>query len=120
MRGLERVHVVERQLEPRDHEQAVRPPRARGLALDVREVVVEAHLVDGPAAGARSRRVVCPDHVVGDAEHVESVAPVQVDELGDVERAVAPARVGVQLAEEGPRVLRMPPWWSARALGAWE
>jgi hypothetical protein len=38
--------------------------------------------------------------VVGDAQDVESAASMEIDELGDREHAVAPARVGVELAEE--------------------
>jgi hypothetical protein len=38
--------------------------------------------------------------VIGDAEHVEGVTPVEVDELPERERAVAPRRMRVELAEQ--------------------
>ena len=41
--------------------------------------------------------------MVGDAQDVEAAPPVQVDELGDGEGAVAPACVRVELAEERAR-----------------
>ena len=40
-------------------------------------------------------RIVRAHDMVGDAEHVEAAAAVEVDELGDGELAIAPARVGM-------------------------
>ena len=91
--------VVERQLEAGDHEQVVGIPGAFRLGLDRGEVVVvvaRMDVVDGGAAG---------DRVIGHAEHVEAGVAVDVDQLGKRERAVAPGRVRVQLAEQRMTVM---------------
>ena len=99
VRRLERVGVVERQLEAGDHEHAVRSPRACRLALDVREVLVPGCLLDRPAGEALSAPgVVVTYHVIRDAEDVEAAASVQIDELGDGQDTVAPAGMRVKLA----------------------
>jgi hypothetical protein len=58
--------------------------------------------------------------VVGDAEDVETVPPVQVYELCERERTVAPRRVRVQLAEKRLDLLvnlpRLCPWRAMRGL----
>ena len=90
--GVVGVAVVESELDAGHQEQAVllsRPPR---LPVDRIEIALVCRLrqVRG------SRR----EHVVGDAEHVEAVAAVDIDELGQRERAVAPRRVRVELTEK--------------------
>src|SRR6185436_15500952 len=45
-------------------------------------------------------RIVGAHDVIRDAEDVEPAAPVEVDELGDGQFAVAPPRVRVELAEQ--------------------
>jgi hypothetical protein len=45
-------------------------------------------------------RAVTAQQVVGDAEDVEALPPVEVDELRHRQEPVAPGRVGVELAEE--------------------
>ena len=101
VRGEERVEVVVGQLEPGQEQQVVLPAGALGLRLDLCEVV---GVVRGMDASERcvvgQPRIVAAVDVVGDAEDVEAVASVQVDELGQRERAVAPPRVGVELAEQ--------------------
>ena len=101
MRPEQRVGVVVRQLETRQDEHVVLHACARGLDLDGREVgvVVAGMDVRVPRAGARER-IVGPHGVIGDAEHVEAGVAVGVDELADRLRAVAPGRVGVQLAQQ--------------------
>jgi hypothetical protein len=44
--------------------------------------------------------VAAADRVVGDAEDVESAVAVEVDHLLERQAAVAPVRVGMELAEE--------------------
>ena len=94
--------VVERQLEARDDEHSVRPPGARCLAFDLGEVAGPRLLAHGAEQQPFlfAPRIVGPHHVVGDAEHVEPVTSVEIDELGDGQLAVAPARMRVQLAEQ--------------------
>ena len=46
-----------------DHQQAVRPPRARRLQLDVPEVRVKTVGVNGPAPDARAGRIARPDRL---------------------------------------------------------
>lgn len=46
--------------------------------------------------------IVAPQQVVGHAENVEAVHSVQVDELGECERSVAPRGVRVKLAKQHP------------------
>ena len=53
-----------------------------------------------PSPSSALPGIVATHDVVGHAQHVEAVPPVQVDELGHRQRAVAPARVGVELAEQ--------------------
>ena len=89
------VHVRVGQLEPRDHQHPVVAPRPLGHLVDGLEVRGVAALVDrvgGRIGGA--------DHMVGDAEHVESPRAVEVDHLVEAELAVAPGGVGVQLTQE--------------------
>ena len=94
--------VVEGELEAGDDEHPVRSPGARGLALDLGEVERERHLVDRAEAEPflHAPGIVRAHDVVGDAEDVEAGSSVEIDELGDGELAVAPARVGVELAEQ--------------------
>jgi hypothetical protein len=47
-------------------------------------------------------RVIAPERVVGHAEDVEARSTVEIDELPQRERSVAPGRVGVELAQESP------------------
>jgi hypothetical protein len=70
-------------------ERRARAPRR--LSADRREVGGVALLRDHLAAG---------NHVVGDAEDVEAATAVQVDDLLKRQVAVAPCRVGVELAEK--------------------
>ena len=96
------------ELEAGDDKHPVGAPRALGLALDLGEVQRETHLVDRAEASPSSRATGRGAHdVVGDAEDVEAAAAMKVDELGDSELAVAPAGVGVELAEQGTEVLRI-------------
>jgi hypothetical protein len=78
------------QLEAGQDEQVVEPPRPLALGVDLTEVRVEVGRLD----------VVVQHRVIGDREHVEAVASVEVAELAHAERPVAPGRVCMQLAEE--------------------
>jgi hypothetical protein len=48
-------------------------------------------------------RIVAAQDVIGDAEDIETGCSVQVDDRSERKRAVAPSRVGVELAEQGAR-----------------
>jgi hypothetical protein len=99
VRREQRVAIVVGQLKPRDEEQAVGRPGAVGLAFDRAEVVGERRSAGHLPARVAVGRVV-PADMVGHAENVETVLPVEIDELGERQLAVAPRRVGVELAEE--------------------
>ena len=86
-----RVGVVVGQLEARDHEQVVEHAGAGGLARELRQVRGEVPAVHAALAA---------DDVVGDREHVEAGAAVQIAELAWRELAVAPRRMRVELAEQ--------------------
>ncbi len=94
------IGVVVGELEARHDEQAVLPARPRRLALDLGQVGVERGGDDGVR---RLRGALGPADVVGDAEDVEAVRPVEIDERRYRQHTVAPGRVRVQLREEGPR-----------------
>jgi hypothetical protein len=104
MGGPQRILVVVGQLEPGQEEQPVERVGAHRLALDLREIARPHLLVDVAPVARR---------VIRDREHVEARAPVEVDEIGDGERAVAPRRMRVKLAEQRRRldehVLRVSP-----------
>ena len=78
------------QLEAREHEQVVQAARAIGFGVDLAQVGVEV----------RRLHVVVEQRVIGDREHVEAVASVEIAELAHADHAVAPGRVRVELAEE--------------------
>src|SRR5688572_19311485 len=96
-----RVGMVVGELEAGDHDHPVERPRTLGLAVDCGHVLGEHGLVEARGLGAP--RVVAPQDVIGDAEDVEPGAAVEVDELPEGQLAVAPSRVGVELAEQRPR-----------------
>jgi hypothetical protein len=67
------------------------------------------------------RALFAPKQVIGHAEHVKAVHSVKVDQLGNGELAVAPRRMGMQLAEQHPRlhawsVAAAPPLWGEKAV----
>src|SRR5262249_7981860 len=98
VRRPRRIVILVRQLEPRDHEQVVEQPRAGCLDLDRLEVpAVRAgrDLPLRPRHALRQRK-----EVVGEAEDVEAVAAVEVDEPANGKEAVAPAGVCVELTEQ--------------------
>jgi hypothetical protein len=101
MRGEIGVEIVVGQLQPGEEQQVVVAPRALRLGVDLGEVVGVVPGVHASERRVRGQpRIVEPVDVVGHAEDVEPAAAVQVDELRECERAVAPARVGVELAEQ--------------------
>ena len=83
--------IVVGQLEAGDDKHPVEPLGSRCLLADRGEVRGVALLRDHLAAA---------DHVVGDAEDVESATSVQVDDLVERQVAVAPCRVGMELAQK--------------------
>src|SRR5919201_830381 len=93
--GLVRIATVIGELEPGNKEQPVSAARALRLAVELVEICVPAVGVDGGR-----HRIVGPPRVIGNAEHVESLPAVEVDELAYRQRAVAPRRMSVELAEE--------------------
>lgn len=93
MAGQPRIRVLDGQLQSRQDEQAVPPPRALGFRVDLVEV---GRVGLGPDVGAS----LAVHDVIRDREHVEAGAAVEVDELARVEDAVAPRRVRVQLREQ--------------------
>ena len=120
MRRHVRVEVVVRELEAREHEQVVVPPCSLRLRGELGKVV---GVVRGPDAArrrvGREPRIVAAVDVVGDAEHVEPVASVEVDELGHGQCAVAPPRVRVELAEQRLDLPAHPIAVSVHPGGAW-
>jgi hypothetical protein len=75
--------------------------RPLGLALELRQVLGVA--LGGQGVGALVRRepgIVGADDVIGHAEHVETAAAVEVDDLVDGQCAVAPGGVCVQLGKQ--------------------
>ena len=88
------IHVGVGQLEPWHHQQPVVAQRPLGHRVDGLEVRGVGARVD------RVGRVGRADHMVGDAEHVESPRAVEVDQVIEAELAVAPRGVRVQLAQE--------------------
>jgi hypothetical protein len=95
VRGLQWIGVVVGELETGDHDQAVAGCGPLGLRLERGEVGLEARRGD-----SASRRAV---NVVGNGKDVEPGAAVQIHERTQVERAVAPGRVSVKLAEQWAR-----------------
>ena len=99
VRGLLWVGVVPRQLQSRQHQQTIAAPGTFGLVADLGQVLV----VDS----GRDHRSVAHD-VVRDAQHVEPGTAVQVDNVGQLEIAVAPARMRMQVAAETPPTTLVP------------
>jgi len=94
---------------------------AEGLVLDVGEIPLERFLVDGSEAlFTLAPGIVRANDVVGDAEHVEAVASIQVDELGDAQCTVAPVRVGMKLAEQRTEAPTHTSIVAARPAAVWE
>ncbi len=100
VRGSHWVGIVVRQLEPWEDEQPVRSQRALGLTVDLGEIVGMVLGRDPPRVAVR--------RVVGDAENVEALEPVEVDEPTDAEHPVAPGRVRVQLGQERRQIAIAP------------
>ena len=101
MRCHDGLGIVERQLEAGNDEHSVGSPGAARFSLDLSEVAGPRVLVDRPEEKSLvlAPGIVGAYDVVGHAQDVEPAAPVQVDER-DGELTVAPARVGVELAEQ--------------------
>ena len=89
------IRVVVGQLETQEDDEPVVPGGARGLGSHARRVGRP-----GPRIDCGRHRVVQANRMVGDAEHVEAVAPVEIDDLAERQLPVAPGRVRVQLAEQ--------------------
>ena len=96
------IRVVAGDLEAWHEEEAVERARPLGLLLDRSQVGRMVPCVHVPGLGALSRepRVPVRERVVAQAEEVEAGVSVDIDELPEGERPVAPGRVCVQLAEE--------------------
>src|SRR5262249_35311244 len=89
-------------------------PRPLGLGRDLREVVGAVSRVD-----AEREPIGAANRVVGHGEDVEAVRPVEVDELRQRQRAVAPPRMRVELAEKGLDLPPHPRSECASRPGAW-
>jgi hypothetical protein len=100
------VVVVERQLGAGDDEHAVAGLRPAGLTLDVAHVFRPRLLRDANRPALPFARtppgIARRQDVIRDAEDVEAVPAVEVDELRNRELAVAPGRMRVQLTEQRP------------------
>jgi hypothetical protein len=82
--GKVRVEVVVGEFEPGNDEQVVLAPGALRLGFDLGEVVRVISCVHTPQRRVcRQPGIVAAVDVIGDAEHVEGVPPVEVDELRD-------------------------------------
>jgi hypothetical protein len=99
VRGVLRLPAVVRQLDARDQEQVVERASPLTLIEDRLEIRVPGVLSEG-VSKSEPVRVVRGHDVVRDAEDVEAVATVEIDQLSKREAAVAPGRVRVQLTEE--------------------
>jgi hypothetical protein len=99
--GEKWIEVVVRELEAGEEQQVVARSGPLRLGVDLLEVgaMIRRHDPARPLP-RRHERVVVPVHVVGDDENVEARPPVQIHELRQRERSVAPRRVRVELAEE--------------------
>src|SRR5262245_14092687 len=93
------IDLVVGKLEARDHEEAVAPEGARGLALDLGEVLA-VRVGPDPTRAGRDHGVVLPVRVVAHAEDVEAGGAVELDELAHGKVAVAPRRVRVELGQQ--------------------
>ncbi|MGH3041823.1 MAG: hypothetical protein ACRDNG_08825 [Gaiellaceae bacterium] len=111
VRGLVRVEVVVRELEPRDDQHPVADECPLGLQVDRGDVGVEVPGVDEgatvPGALLHRPRVIAPERVVGHAGDVEARSTVEIDELPESERSVAPedVPVAVEFRDGGPGVI---------------
>ena len=100
------IEVVVGQLEPWEDKQPVERFRAGCGALDcfeIRRVLGSVHAKRFVAVLLIGPRVVGSDDVVRDGENIEPRAPVEIDELVQLERTVTPGRVGVELGKQGAR-----------------
>src|SRR5207244_209999 len=104
-----RMVIVSRALERSgDHAVDIAEQTAHLLTAEIREFTDPPHLRSeagrvagpGPRSDRRGHRVVEPHGVIRDAEDVESLPPIEVNDFGKGEVAVAPRRVRVKLAEE--------------------
>ncbi len=91
VRGPRVVRIVPGQLEPGHDDHPVALPGAQRLFGDCEAVRRE---------GRRRHHPALPDDVIGDAQHVEPRAAVQIDHVGEFELAVTPPRMRVQLAQQ--------------------
>jgi hypothetical protein len=94
------IRVVVGELEPGDDQQPEGRECSFTLLLDLVEIAGEALLAHAGASVACGPRIVVTEDVVGDAEHVEARSSVEIDQLGERQLAVAPRRVGVELAQQ--------------------
>ena len=102
---LARPRVVLRNLGAGNHQQLVLPPRPLRLLTNRVEIGRESLFGDGEGAPAERRQpsgapqpVLLAEDVVGDGNHVEVAGPaVQIDQLAQGQRPVAPGRVHVEV-----------------------
>lgn len=92
-----RIEVVVRELEAGKQQEVVLALSTLGLRVELG--VIAAHDAARRCV-ERQPRIVAAVDVIGDAEDVEAVPSVQVDELGNHQRAVTPPAVCVELAEQ--------------------
>jgi hypothetical protein len=100
MTSAVRVRVVVSELETRHQQHPVGRERTSALALDRREVSADVRGIDARARVPKRPRVVAAQDMVRDTEDVEAGPPVEVDHRPQRKLPIAPARVGVQLAQQ--------------------
>ena len=89
-----RILVLHSQLDPGTRARPELVSRPLRLCVDLSEIGAEVLCANVETLGA-------PHHVVRDCEDVEAGVPVELYQLGDAERAVAPGRVRVSSARSG-------------------
>jgi len=83
MRSPSRIGIVVGEFEARENEQAVARKRPFALNLDLRQVSIEVLLVHKGRVLATSRPpgIVATDYVIADAENIEAVNAIEIDEF---------------------------------------
>ena len=119
MTGTVWVRVVVGELEAGQEQESVGREGAGALALDLREVGADVRSIDAGAPVPERPGIVGAQDVVGDAEDVEAGRSVEVDHRPERELAVAPGRVGVELAEQRARAFAHSPRVCQRAATRW-
>jgi hypothetical protein len=117
--GAVGVRIVVRELEAGHEHQAVGRERPVALALYVCEVGIDVRGVDARATVSERPRIIAAQDVVGNTENIEAGRSVEVDHRAERKLAVAPSRVGVELAEQVARASAHSPPVCPRTAAQW-